>query len=114
MHRLVASVFAALLVITPLHAQLKAEPGDWPQWRGPNRDAISTETGLLKTWPKGGPRLLWNSNKVNGGKSVGDGVSSLAIVKGKIYTIGDHFMDGKKGDEFVYCLNADNGKEIWK
>jgi len=33
--------------------------GDWPQWRGPNRDGISKETGLLKQWPEGGPKQLW-------------------------------------------------------
>ena len=32
---------------------------DWPQWRGPDRTDVSKETGLLKTWPKGGPKLLW-------------------------------------------------------
>ncbi len=58
--------------------------------------------------------MLWNSNKVNGGKSVGTGFSSLAITQGKIYTMGDQFTDGKKGDEFVYCLSANDGKEIWK
>lgn len=33
--------------------------GEWPQWRGPNRDGVSTESGLLKNWPEGGPKLLW-------------------------------------------------------
>src|SRR5688500_2155385 len=37
----------------------KSTPGEWPQWRGPNRDGISTETGLLDSWPKEGPPLLW-------------------------------------------------------
>src|SRR4051812_47288887 len=32
---------------------------DWPQWRGPNRDGVSTETGLLETWPEAGPKVLW-------------------------------------------------------
>ena len=46
---------------------------DWPQWRGPNRDGKSTDTGLLAAWPKGGPTLLWNSKDVNKGKNVGAG-----------------------------------------
>jgi outer membrane protein assembly factor BamB len=96
-----------------LYAQVKN--GDWPQWRGPQRDAICIETGLLTTWPKGGPKLVWDSQKVNGGKSVGSGISSLAISQGKIYTMGDQGGGkGAKGDEFVYCLDADTGKEIWK
>ena len=49
---------------------------DWPQWRGPNRDGVSLERGLLSTWPEGGPKLLWNAkdaNKDAKGKNVGDG-----------------------------------------
>jgi hypothetical protein len=49
---------------------------DWPQWRGPRRDAISTETGLLKEWPSGGPPLVWKA------KGLGAGYSSVAVVGG--------------------------------
>ncbi len=87
-----------------------AKNADWPQWRGPARDGISAEVGLLKEWPKGGPALLWDSRKVNGGTSVGTGFSSLAVTQGKIFTMGD----AKAQAGFVYCLNADTGKELWK
>jgi outer membrane protein assembly factor BamB len=92
---------------------------DWPQWRGPERNAISTETGLLREWPKGGPTLLWDSRKANAEKSVGAGISSLAIVQGKIYTLGDlnsNVADKKSrtGEEYVFCIDAENGKELWK
>jgi hypothetical protein len=40
---------------------------DWPQWRGPKRDGLSTETGLLKQWPSGGPKLLWNVEGLGSG-----------------------------------------------
>lgn len=83
--------------------------GDWPQWRGPNRDGICTETGLLKEWPKEGPKLLWDAKKVNGGQSVGAGMASMAIVQGKLFTLG-HL----KGQGHAFCLNADTGREIWK
>jgi outer membrane protein assembly factor BamB len=56
---------------------------DWPQWQGPNRDAASAETGLLKAWPEGGPPLLW---KMEG---LGTGLSSLAVVGNTAYTMGD-------------------------
>ena len=80
----------------------RAERADWPQWRGPRRNGISSETGWLTTWPKGGPKRLWKA-------SVGVGYSSVAVSRGRVYTMGN-----RKGIDTVYCLNADTGKEIWK
>src|SRR5262249_49197399 len=54
--------------------------GDWPQWRGPNRDGVSPETGLLTNWPPDGPRVLWR-------KPLDCGFSSLAVVGGRLYTM---------------------------
>jgi outer membrane protein assembly factor BamB len=88
----------------------KKNGGDWPQWRGPERDGICAESGLLKEWPKGGPKLLWDSRIVNGGTSVGTGFSSLAITQGRIFTLGDR--KGQAG--YAYCLDAETGKELWK
>jgi outer membrane protein assembly factor BamB len=79
-----------------------AAPGDWPQWRGPNRDGVSTETGLLKEWPEGGPKLLWKA------KGVGIGYSSVAIAEGRVFTMGD-----LKGKEQVFALDAQSGKNLW-
>ncbi len=84
---------------------------DWPQWRGPHRDAVSTEKNLLKEWPENGPPLLWNSRTVNGGKSVGSGWSTVAIAEGKIYTTGS--QSGPDGGCFVYCLDEQTGKQLW-
>jgi outer membrane protein assembly factor BamB len=75
---------------------------DWPQWRGPQRDGVSAETGLLREWPSGGPRLLWQVD------AVGVGYSSLAVKGGRIYTQGD--LDGV---EHVICLAASDGRVIW-
>ncbi len=84
---------------------------DWPQWRGAHRDGISTETGLLKEWPKDGPALLWDSKKVNGGKSsVGTAFSSIAVSQGKIFTMGDQRGKGC----FVYCLDEKTGAHLWE
>jgi outer membrane protein assembly factor BamB len=76
--------------------------GDWPQWRGPNRDGVSTETELLSDWPADGPPLVWTA------KGLGRGMSSVAVADGRIYTMG-------KDDKGVclIALAAENGDEIW-
>src|SRR5262245_18264666 len=76
--------------------------GDWPQWRGPNRDGISKETGLLKQWPDGGPPLVWKAS------GPGIGVSSLGMPNGHTYTMG---LRGNS--EFVIAFDVATGKEIW-
>ena len=76
---------------------------DWPQWRGPNRDGISTETGLLKEWPDDGPKLLWKA------EGLGAGYSGPSIVGNLLYTMGD--IDGK---ECVMALDwKKGGKKVW-
>ena len=71
---LIALSFSLLI---PTNADAQIKNGDWPQWRGPGRDAIATEKGLLTEWPKGGPTLLWDTKKVNKDRTVGLGLSSL-------------------------------------
>lgn len=80
-----------------------AAAGEWPQWRGPNRDDISTETGLLKKWPDSGPKRAWVSEEA------GLGYSGFAISGGKIYTMG--LFDA---EEKVICLDAATGKKVWE
>ncbi|MBC7807125.1 MAG: PQQ-like beta-propeller repeat protein [Akkermansiaceae bacterium] len=76
---------------------------DWTQWRGPKRDGVSQEKNLLKTWPKAGPKLLWQV------KDVGLGYGSVAVAGGRVYLVGNTGMD----DEFVSARDAKNGKPIW-
>ena len=62
--------FTRLLALTLLGFPSVARSGDsfdWPQWQGPDRNAISRETGLLKEWPEAGPPLAWKSAKLGGG-----------------------------------------------
>src|SRR5438309_145552 len=61
---------------------LAALAADWPQWRGPDRTDVSRETGLLTTWPKGGPPLLWKYG------NAGIGFSGPAVVGDRLYTMG--------------------------
>jgi outer membrane protein assembly factor BamB len=72
------------------------------QWRGPNRDGIYNETGLLKTWPESGPALLWHFDEL------GDGHSSAAVTKDRIYTAGMI-----NGIGYIFSFSLD-GKLIWK
>jgi outer membrane protein assembly factor BamB len=81
---------------------MAAAPGDWPQWRGPDRSDVSAETGLLKSWPPEGPRLVWTFDRA------GIGFSGPALVGGKLYTLG-----GRGGDEYVLALDSQTGKELW-
>jgi outer membrane protein assembly factor BamB len=75
---------------------------DWPQWRGPNRDGRSAETGLLKAWPAGGPPLAWR------GTGAGEGYSSFAVSQGKLFTL------GASGDtEYVVAFDVASGKRVW-
>lgn len=74
---------------------------DWPQWRGPNRDGVSAEKGLLKVWPKKGPELLWRF------KDSGTGYTAPSVVGDKVYTMGS-----RKGVEQVIALD-DKGAEMW-
>jgi outer membrane protein assembly factor BamB len=81
--------------------------GDWPAWRGASRDDISTETGLLTSWPEDGPPRVWTTAEA------GLGYSGFAIVSDVLYTMG---ATGKDGDaeEFVVALNAETGHKLWQ
>lgn len=79
-----------------------AARADWPQFRGPNRDDLSPDTGLVKQLPPGGPPLVWKAT------GLGAGYSSVSIVGSRIYTIGEN------GDSsLVIALNAADGKPVW-
>jgi outer membrane protein assembly factor BamB len=76
---------------------------DWPGWRGPNRDGISHETGLLQQWTDAGPPLVWKAT------GLGVGFSSISIVGDRIFTMGD------RGDnQYIIALNRADGKELWR
>jgi outer membrane protein assembly factor BamB len=90
----------ALLLFLTLAAL--AAPGDWPQFRGPNRDGASAETGLLQELPPGGPPLVWKAT------GLGIGYSTIAVVGNRIYTIGE---DSEVSS--VVALNTTDGKKVW-
>jgi outer membrane protein assembly factor BamB len=79
-----------------------ASASDWPQWRGPNRDGISTETGLLSDWRAAPPRLLWQKT------GLGSGYASVAIVGDRLYTMGD-----REGQQMVIAIDLATRRELW-
>ena len=83
---------------------LVSAAANWPQWRGPNRDGISKEIGLLQDWPAEGPKLLWRQD------GLGDGYSTPSIVSDRIFLVNNKGND----DEFVQCLSVKDGSRIWK
>lgn len=105
MYRLIspATSIVALLSVTFLYCAAANGFDDWPHWRGPQHNDQSSETGLLKEWPKGGPPQVWNN------KNAGLGYAGLAIVNDQLFTMG---MEDNR--EFVICLNANDGTEIWR
>jgi outer membrane protein assembly factor BamB len=90
------------LVLSLSAAVFNRAPDDWPQWRGPNRDGRSAETGLLKSWPANGPPLAWKAS------GAGEGYSSFATVNGRLFTLG-----ARGNQEFVIAFDAATGKQVW-
>jgi outer membrane protein assembly factor BamB len=92
-------VFSVLILIS-----ISATGGDWPQFRGPDRNNISQETGLLRSWPPQGPKVLW---KV----PVCEGYAGAAIKNGLVY-LNDY--DDVKKEHLIRCLSLADGKEVWR
>ena len=100
-HMLMLVFGLAVCVIVAGHYRT-AEAADWPNWRGPNRNGISNETGWLATWPSDGPKVLWET-------PIGTGFASMAVSKGRVYAMGNI-----NDNDILYCLDAQTGKQIWK
>jgi outer membrane protein assembly factor BamB len=103
-------------LLSPVSPQAHAD--DWPQWLGPQRDGVWRETGLLETFPEGGPKILWRA-------PVAGGYSGPSVADGKVYVMDYVRADGDPtpsagnrnrltGQERIVCLDAATGKELWK
>ena len=95
-----AACFAASFYGLTSRAQ---QPTDWPQFLGPERNGVSSETGLIDEWPAEGPPEVWRA------ATGGSGMSGLAISRGKLITL---IQSG--GRQHAVCFDAENGKPIWK
>ena len=89
--------FLLLVILLPLAS------AEWNQWRGPNRDGKSAESGLLATWPDVGPEQVWQV------ESLGEGYSSLAVAKGMLFTPGV-----KGGKQYLIAVDAKTGEIAWE
>ncbi len=96
------TALSMLLAAAGLAVPGPAAAADWPQYRGPERDGVSAETGLAESWPDAGPPVLWRV-------PLGDGYSGISAAGGRLYT-----LMGSGGDEVAVCLDAATGEEIWR
>lgn len=91
------------LATVVMSLSLVGSAADWPQWRGPQRTGISTETGLLGEWPAAGPKLLWRIDNAGGG------YSTPAVVGDRLYLVTNEGLP----NEYVRALNVADGKVVW-
>jgi outer membrane protein assembly factor BamB len=96
---LAATLLAAGLSVGPLRAD------DWPQWRGPNRDGVCRETGLLKSFPAGGLKVRWRA-------PAGWGFSSPVVAQGRVF-LADSVVVKPQARERVRCFDETTGKQLW-
>lgn len=97
--RRLCRVVAAIGLMAPVLAQA----ADWPQFQGPNRDGTSPETGLARTWPESGPKVLWSF-------PLGEGYAAPVVRDGEVYIL-DRVEDKQ---DVLRCLDLQTGKESWQ
>jgi outer membrane protein assembly factor BamB len=98
-----SKLLVTALITASVITSVVASMDDWPQWRGPRRDGVSTETGLLKDWPAGGPKLAWRAS------GAGEGYSSFSVNAGRLFTLG-----ARGNTEYVLAFDAATGKRLWE
>jgi outer membrane protein assembly factor BamB len=96
---------AALLVLL-IGCAAEVRAADWPQWRGPNRDGVWSETGVCETFPPGGLQVRWR-------RAVGPGWSSPVVARGRVY-VTDVEVRAPKVTERVLCFDEMSGKPLWR
>lgn len=100
-----ARIWACLALLGVLLAALPVSAADWPNLAGPNWNSISPETGIAKSWPKDGPKVLWTL-------PLGKGYGGASIRDGEVYVLDRIGEDGKEQD-VLRCVDLNTGKELW-
>jgi len=93
-------IIATIFLLATFAIQVSAQ--DWPQYLGPNRNSISDQKGILRSWPETGPEVLWTA-------PIGIGYGGPVIKDGKVYLLD---RDDKVGDN-LRCFDLSSGKELW-
>jgi outer membrane protein assembly factor BamB len=96
-------MFQRVCVVMVL-AAATVSAADWPQFRGGNRDNMATETGVYRSWPAGGPKVLWKT-------PVAEGYAGAAIKDGWVY-VNDY--DTAKKEHVVRAISVADGKDLWR
>ena len=92
-----------ILAMAADKSSVRGKPTDsWPQWRGPHRDGISPDSGLMTLWPEAGPKLAWKAT------GLGMGFSGVSLASGRIFSMGD--ISEKQQ---IICLAQADGKQLW-
>ena len=91
-----------LIILSAGCTQNTQETHNWPQYLGPNRNSTSDQKGILRSWPKKGPEIVWTVN-------LGTGFGGAVAVDGKVYLLD---RDDAVGDN-MRCFDLENGKELW-
>ncbi|MBX3411752.1 MAG: PQQ-binding-like beta-propeller repeat protein [Pirellulales bacterium] len=113
MQRIPARVFTLLLLLLAsavdrtAQAVEKPDPGDWPNWRGPEQNGISRESGLIDRWDPEGENVLWKNTEIST-------VSTPIVMHGKVYLLSRDAIETPSEGEKVVCLDANTGKKIWE
>lgn len=97
-----ATGLRSVLIAAAAAVPLTAQDLEWNQWRGASRDNLSPDTGLLESWPRGGPPLAWKTT------GLGMGFSSVSFAGDRIFTMGD-----ARGGAMLFALNAEDGEVLW-
>lgn len=102
------SLLFGLALLPLMAAQSGPSASDWPQFRGPHRNGVSPDTGLLTKWPPGGPKLLWEA------RGAGKGYASVSVAGGRIFTLGDAPSTADDRNEYVLAFDQATGNQLWK
>jgi len=102
---LIVGAFLAL-VPCPLPAA-EIDPLDWPNWRGPEQNGVSRETGLVDSWDPEGENLLWKRTDIGS-------ISTPIVMRGKVYLLSRYEPGTTREGERVVCVDAATGKTIWE
>jgi outer membrane protein assembly factor BamB len=94
---------ALFLVAIAAISLSQSRAGDWAQWRGPQRNGVSAEKGLLQEWPKDGPKLLWQA------REIGTGYSTPAVVEDRIYLLSNDGLE----NESAFAISTKDGGKVW-